>query len=305
MRRYIIGRCLQAVVCLIALSFIVFFVLRLTGDPASYMLSDTATQEDYDRIVAAYGFDRPLYVQYGIFLKDMFTGNFGNSLFMKRPVADILIARFPATLQLAGGAMALALVVGIPLGVYAAKKRGIVDLIARLIAALGQSLPPFWLGLMLILIFAVWLPVLPAGGRANITSMILPSVALSAWIMAGVLRITRSSMLDVLGTEYVKLARIKGLSEFVVVWKHAFRNALLPVITFAAMMGIAILAGAVVTETVFAWPGIGQLVIQSVTWRDFPLTQALVLIIAAAYIAMNLVIDIAYAYINPKIRYER
>lgn len=305
MRRYIIGRCLQGVVCLLALSFIVFLLLRLTGDPVSYMVSDTATQEDYDRIVAAYGFDRPLYVQYGIFLKNMLTGNFGTSLFMKQPVADILIARFPATLQLAAGAMTLALIVGIPLGVYAARKRGAVDLVARTIAALGQSLPLFWLGLMLILVFAVWLPVLPAGGRANITSMILPSVVLSLWIMAGIVRLTRSSMLDVLGTEYVKLARIKGLSEFRVVWKHAFRNAMLPVLTFTAMITVDLLAGAVVTETVFAWPGIGQLVIQSVTWRDFPLTQSLVLIIATAYIVINLIIDITYAYVNPKIRYAR
>ncbi len=202
--------------------------------------------------------------------------------------------------------MALSLLIALPCGVYAAVRRGrLLDLVVRTVAVLGQSMPAFWLGMMLILVFGLYLGVLPLGGRTGPTSVILPAITLGYFFVAGIARLTRSSMLDILDSEYVKLARIKGLSERTVIWKHAFKNALLPVVTYTSIMFVAMIGGAVVTETVFSWPGIGQLVIQAVNWRDFPLVQGIVLVIAVMYITANLAVDIIYAYLNPKIRYIR
>ena len=304
MLRYILGRILQALISIVVIASIVFFLSRLTGDPTTLLLSMESTQEDYDRLRHSLGLDQPVYVQYGIFMSDIAQGDFGKSIYMKRPVMEIIGARFPATIQLGVVAITWSVILGVLLGAYAAvKRKSRFDYFARLVAAFGQSMPSFWLGLMLILVFGVYAGVLPAGGKAGPESVILPAVTLGMFLLAGMTRMTRSSMLEVLDSEYIKLARIKGVSERTVIWKHAFRNALLPILTFAAVWFVAILAGSVAVETVFAWPGIGQLVIQSVVWRDFPLTQAIVIIFAAMYIVMNLLTDILYAYINPRIRY--
>lgn len=306
MQRYILQRFVQAIICLLAISVVVFGLVRLTGDPTMFFISESSTQEDYDRIHAQLGLDKPLYIQYGVFLSQVARGDFGHSIFMKRSVASIIAGRLPATLELSCTAMALSLLMALPLGVYAALRRGsLLDLVVRTVAVLGQSMPAFWLGMMLILVFGLYLGVLPLSGRTGPTSVILPAITLGYFFVAGIARLTRSSMLDILDSEYVKLARIKGLSERTVIWKHAFKNAMLPVVTYTSIMFVAMVGGAVVTETVFAWPGIGQLVIQAVSWRDFPLVQGIVLVIAVMYITANLAVDIIYAYLNPKIRYTR
>jgi len=269
------------------------------------MLGIGATEQDYIDLRAYLGLDKPVIVQFGIFLKNALHGDFGESIYLRKPVIEVMLSRLLATLQLGGAAIAWSIVLALPLGVYAAVKRGArFDVIARTIAVIYQAAPPFWLGLMLMLAFSSWLRILPPAGREEPLSIILPAITLGSWLFATILRLTRSSMLDVLDSEYVKLSRIKGLPEIVVVWKHAFRNAVLPVITFSTMMFISALAGAVTTETVFAWPGIGQLIIQAVGWRDFPLVQAIVIVIAAMYIGANLAVDVLYAYINPRIRYS-
>ena len=306
MQRYILQRFVQAIICLLVISVIVFGLVRLTGDPTFFFVSESSTQEDYDRIHAQLGLDKPLYIQYGVFLSQVARGDLGHSIFMKRSVTSIIAARLPATLELSCTAMALSLLIALPCGVYAAVRRGrLLDLVVRTVAVLGQSMPAFWLGMMLILVFGLYLGVLPLGGRTGPTSVILPAITLGYFFVAGIARITRSSMLDILDSEYVKLARIKGLSERTVIWKHAFKNALLPVVTYTSIMFVAMIGGAVVTETVFSWPGIGQLVIQAVNWRDFPLVQGIVLVIAVMFITVNLAVDIIYAYLNPKIRYTR
>lgn len=304
MQRYILGRALQAVFCLWAILTVVFFLSRLSGDPTYLLLGLEHTSAEYERMRVHLGLDQPLYVQYGLYISDMVRGDFGQSIHMRRPVVEILLARYPATLQIGALALVWSVLSGLFLGVYAAVKRGTrFDLAARFVAVFGQSVPNFWLGLMLILVFGLWLDILPPGGRAGPESMILPSITLGVLMLAGLTRITRSSMLDVLDSEYIRLARIKGVSERMVIWKHALKNAMLPVITFASVWYVTLLAGSVVTETVFAWPGIGQLAIQSIIWRDFPVTQAIVLIFAALYIIGGLIVDIIYAYINPRIRY--
>ena len=233
-------------------------------------------------------------------------GDFGKSTFLGRSAFAIAMSRLPATLELAGVAILICILLALPLGVYAAVNRGrFFDVGARIFAVLGQSLPSFWLGLMLMLVFAVWLGILPIAGRGGPLNIVLPAVTIGYYQVSGITRLLRSSMLDVLDSEYIKLARIKGLSERLVLWKHGFKNALIPVLTFAVIVFVHLLSGAVVTETVFAWPGIGRLVIQAVTWRDYPIVQAAVIIMAAMNIAANLGVDILYAYINPKVRYGK
>ncbi len=306
MQRYILARALQAVGCLLAVSIIVFIITRLTGDPTVLLLPVDATQEDHIRLIAHLGLDKPLYVQYLKFISHAVRGDFGNSLLVERAVTEIMMSRLPATIQLGAVAILISLIIALPLGVYAAvKKDSFFDLGARIFAVLGQSTPPFILGLMLILVFSVWLRILPAGGRGGLTNLLMPAVTLGYVVVAGIMRLMRSSMLDVLNSEYIKLARIKGLSEGAVIWKHAFKNALLPVLTFSIIVFVYVLTSAVVTETVFAWPGIGRLAIESVIARDFPVVQGVVLFMAALFITANFLVDILYAYLNPKIKYGK
>ncbi len=304
MQRYILRRLLQAIVSLFFVTIIVFILSRLAGSPVNVLMPPEATAADIARLTAKLGLDKPLYTQYWLYISSAVRGDFGQSVMSQRPVAELIFLRLPRSLQLAGLAAFVSLAIALPVGAYAAVKRGkVIDLLGRLFAVLGQALPSFVVGLMLIMVFAVWLEVLPAGGTGGPEHFILPAIGLGWYMAAGIMRLMRSSMLDALGTEYIKLARIKGVSEQVVVWKHAFKNALLPVLTYAAMMFVIILAGAVVIETVFSWPGVARLVIESVRKRDFPVVQAVVLLLAALYIGVNFMVDILYAYLNPKIRY--
>jgi peptide/nickel transport system permease protein len=284
---------------------IVFVLTRLSGNPVHLLLDVNATQRDVEILTRYLGLDKPLPVQYGIYVKNVALGDLGKSVLTRRPVTEHIWERLPATVELGFVAMFLSVLIGVPIGVYSAVRRGgMLDSGARVFAVLGQSLPPFWLGLMLILVFGVILGLLPAGGRGGIQHLLLPAFTLGYFTSAAIMRLTRSSMLEVLGTDYVKFARLKGLHEQVVLWKHGLKNALLPVVTFAVMLFVQFLGGAVVTETVFAWPGLGRLILESITTRDYPIVQAGVLVLSALYLTGNLLVDLLYSWLNPKIRHS-
>ena len=305
MHRYILGRLVQALVSLFVVSIVVFALVRLSGDPIQIMAPPEASQADIAAMRAHLGLDRPWPVQYWWFVTRALHGDFGQSIRFRRPAMDLILERYGATLELGGLAVLIVIAVAIPVGVYAAVARGSkLDYTARAFAALGQAVPPFWLGLLLVLIFGVLLHLLPTSGRGTPLHIVLPGITLGWFAVAGLMRLTRSSMLDVLGSEYVKLARIKGLPERLVIWKHAFKNAALPVVTFAALVFVALLNGSIITETVFSWPGLGLLVIEAVDSRDYPIVQGVVLCLSAMYIGVNLLVDVLYAYLNPKIRYS-
>lgn len=306
MQRYIIGRVLLGIACFLVVSLIVFILVRLTGNPVHMLLPDDATQEDIARLTAQLGLDKPMVAQYWMYIGQLLRGNFGDSLRAGVPALQLVLERFPATIQLGLTAMVFSLLIGLVVGMYSAYKFGSgLDIGGRVFAILGQSVPTFWLGIVLILVFSVFLGILPAGGQGDLKNLILPAISLGWYNAAGIMRLTRSSMIDVLGAEYIKLARLKGVPEQVVLWKHGFKNAVIPVLTFSALIMVVMLNGAVVIETVFAWPGVGRLVIQAISWRDFPVIQTAVLILSAFYITANLVVDITYAFLNPKIRYKK
>jgi peptide/nickel transport system permease protein len=304
-QRYIVGRLIQAVVSMFVVSMVVFALVRLSGDPIQIMAPPEATQKDIAAMRAHLGLDRAWPVQYWWFITRALHGDFGQSVRFRRPALDLILERYGATLELGGLAVLIVIVVALPVGVYSAVRRGSkLDYVARAFAALGQAVPPFWLGLLLVLVFGVLLHLLPTSGRGTPLHIILPGITLGWFAVAGLMRLTRSAMLDVLGSEYVKLARIKGLPERQVIWKHAFKNAALPVVTFAALLFVALLNGSIIIETVFGWPGLGLLVIEAVDSRDYPIVQAVVLFLSAMYIGVNLLVDVLYAYLNPKIRYS-
>jgi peptide/nickel transport system permease protein len=291
MARYLIGRVAQTVLSMLVVVSIVFVLTRLSGNPIYLLLDVNATQRDQEILTRHLGLDKPLVVQYGLYVANLVVGDFGNSIISRRPVVEHIWERLPATVELGFVAMFLSILIGVPLGMYSAVGRG------------GQSMPAFWLGLMLILFFGVVLGVLPAGGRGTVWHLILPAFTLGYFTSAAILRLTRSAMLEVLGSDYIKFARLKGLHEQVVLWKHGLRNALLPVVTFAVLLFVQFLGGAVVTETVFAWPGLGRLILESITTRDYPIVQAGVLVLSALYLTGNLFVDLLYSYLNPKIRH--
>lgn len=305
MHRYIIRRFVQSLAALLALSLLIFLMSRMTGDPTLLMLPDDATHEDVERLRDALGLNRSLPVQYWVFLSNAVQGNFGRSIRARMPVMDMLKERLLNSVKLAAVAFCAAILLAFPLGVIAAVKKGTVfDTMANMVAVLGQSLPQFWVGIVLIQIFAVrlgWLPVAGAGGVAH---YIMPAFTLGWFVVAGMMRLLRSSMLDVMESEFVKLARIKGLPSRTVIWKHALRNALIPVLTFGAIYLAGLITGAILVETVFAWPGVGQLIYQGIVFRDFPVVQAVVLLTAGIVIMVNLLVDITYAYIDPRIRFS-
>jgi peptide/nickel transport system permease protein len=304
MWRYLVGRLLQTVLSMLVVVSIVFVLTRLSGNPIFLLLDVNATQRDQEILARHLGLDKPLPVQYGLYVMNIAMGDFGHSIISRRPVVEHIWERLPATVELGFVAMFLSVLLGVPLGMYSAVRRGgAMDSGARVFAVLGQSLPTFWLGLMLILFFGVVLGVLPAGGRGTIWHLILPAFTLGYFTSAAILRLTRSAMLEVLGSDYIKFARLKGLHEQVVLWKHGLRNALLPVVTFAVLLFVQFLGGAVVTETVFAWPGLGRLILESITTRDYPIVQAGVLVLSALYLTGNLCVDLLYSYLNPRIRH--
>jgi peptide/nickel transport system permease protein len=303
MLRYLTGRLLQTLVSMLVVISIVFVLTRLSGNPIHLLLDVNATERDQEILTRHLGLDKPMLVQYAIYVRNIAAGDFGNSILTRRPVVEHLWERLPATVELGLCAMLLSVLIGVPLGMYAAVRRGRpMDTAARTFAVLGQSMPAFWLGLMLILLFGVVLGWLPAGGRGDLQHLILPAFTLGYFTSAAILRLTRSSMLEVLSSDYVKFARLKGLHEQVVLWKHGLKNALLPVITFAVLLFVQFLGGAVVTETVFAWPGLGRLILESVTTRDYPIVQAGVLVLSSLYLLGNLCVDLLYSYLNPRIR---
>lgn len=304
MQRYLVGRFLQAIISMLVVSMVVFVLARLTGDPIEIMMPAEASQEDIALMRAHLGLDRPWPEQYWKFVSHAVQGDFGRSVRFRRPALEVVAERYPATLELGGLAILVALALALPVGIYAAVHRGSpLDYLARGMAALGQAVPPFWLGLVLVLLFSVTLQWLPTSGRGTPAHILLPGVTLGWFAVAGLMRLTRSAMLDVLGTEYIKLARIKGLPERQVIWKHALKNAALPIVTFAALVFVTLLNGSIIVETVFGWPGVGSLVIEAVQFRDYPIVQTVVLCLSAMYISANLLVDILYAYLNPKIRY--
>ena len=305
MQRYLLRRFLMAIVTLVAVSLIIFIMSRAAGDPRHIYLDDYSTQEDWDQLTLNMGLDKPYYQQYGIFIKDALSGKFGESLSEGRPSMEIIVERFPATLQLGLAAFLFSVVLGVPLGILSAVKRGgVLDIIGKVLALVGQSAPVFWLGLMLMFLFAVQLEWLPPYGRQERTSIILPAVSLGWFYVAANLRLLRSAMLNVLDSEYVKLARAKGVSGRAVIWKHALRNALIPVLTFAGITLGGMVPGSLVVETVFAWPGLGQLAVKALIGVDYPLLQAVVVVFTLMYVICALMVDVMYAYIAPRLRYS-
>ena len=305
MNRYIMVRGFQALITLWILSIAVFLSVHLTGDPALYLLGSESTEADYEQLKKNLGLDRPLPVQYWGFLKRAAVADFGRSPILGRPARDVLLERFPATLQLAGVAMLLTVIVGVPLGILSAIKRGsILDTVGKFFAILGIATPNFWIAIMLVLLFGAILGWLPTYGRGGWQHFILPAFVLGWAGMAGMVRLGRSSMLEVLDSEYVKFARIKGLPEKIVILKHALKNALIPLLTFGGLTLAGLLNGSVAVEVVFAWPGIGRLMLEGISRRDFPVVQATVLASGFFYILTALVVDILYAYVNPRIRYD-
>ena len=306
MRRYIIRRLGYSVVSLVLLSLTIFFFVRVTGDPAVLLVEPGASKADLDQIRQQFGLDRPLFVQYGHFVSALVRGDFGQSFYYRTPVLELYLSRLPNSLMLAAAAMALSLLIGIPSGILAAVNvNGWWDRVGKIFSLLGLSLPSFWVGLVMILFFSVYLGWLPSSGAGTISHLIMPAFALGWFFAAAHMRMTRSSMLEVMGSEYVKLARLKGLPERMVITKHAFKNALIPVLTLAGINLVIMVNVAVVVETVFAWPGIGRLLYEGVAFRDFPVVQATVLLGGVMIVVVNLLVDILYAVIDPRIRLER
>jgi peptide/nickel transport system permease protein len=306
MQRYIAIRVLQSLLALWVMSLIVFSLARITGNPMDAMLPLEADAEEYARLEKHWGLDRPLHVQYLTFLGNAVRGDFGMSWKWQGHTAmGLVLERLPATLELAGVALAISVLLALPIGVLSAVMKDTpIDSFGKTVALLGQSLPAFWLGIILMWIFAVTLGWLPTSGRGGIERLILPAVSLGWFQVAVVMRLVRSSMLDVLDSEFVKLTRIKGLSEWKVVWKHCLRNAAIVPLTYFAINASVLVTGSVVIESVFAWPGTGLLAVDAVRARDFQVVQAIVIVFAAVFLAANLLVDILYAYIDPRIRYQ-
>jgi len=315
MRKFIIRRFLFLIVAIFAATLIVFSLSRFQGDPRNVMLNvGYVSPEQWEAWGESFHLDKPVIVQYLIWIgKGIFQGDFGTSLKTSKPVMEMVLGFAPASLQLGLSATLFVLLTGIPLGVLSAVKRGTIwDVVGRTFAVFGQALPPFWLGIMLILIFSVNLGWLPSGTRGHdaenwygrIQYFVMPAVTLGWLASAGLMRLVRSSMLEVLDSEYVKLARAKGVGNNAVIWKHAFKNSLIPPLTFSALILVGFIGGTVVTETVFAWPGLGQMTFTAIINNDFPLMTGAVLVFTLVYVFAVFIIDVLYAFIDPRIRYS-
>jgi peptide/nickel transport system permease protein len=306
MGRFLLRRLLLMLLTLLAISALVFSLVRLQGDPRFLLMDPLASisEEQWENMGRKLGLDKPLIYQYGVFLGQLARGDLGRSIFQRKPVIKVIRDKLPATLQLALSGLVFGLAMGIPLGVLSAVKRGTVwDYAGRFFALVGQAVPSFWIGIMLIFFFGVQLGWLPTARKGDLSSFILPSVTIGWFAGAGLLRLVRSSMLDVLDSEFVKLAKAKGVTSNAVIWKHAFRNALIPPLTFGALVIAGLVTGSIVVETVFAWPGIGLLAVSSVYNSDYPLTQGIVLVFTTVYVIMAFVVDVLYALVDPRIRY--
>lgn len=306
MTRFIVKRLGYAFVSLFILSVTIFGLMRVTGDPVLLLASPEASEADLTALRHEFGLDRPWHIQYVQFMANAIQGNFGVSLYYRVPAGELYWQRLPASVELALASMIISLLMGLSVGILSAVYVDRWwDRVGKIIGLLGLSIPSFWLGLMLILFLSVFLGWLPTSGRGSPSHLIMPAIALSGFFTAAHMRLTRSSMLDVLGSEYIKLARLKGLPETWVIVKHAFKNALIPVLTLAGINLVLMINVAVIVETVFAWPGIGRLLYEGIEFRDFPVVQTCVLLGGVMIIAVNLLVDVLYAYIDPRIRYEK
>jgi peptide/nickel transport system permease protein len=305
MQRYIVSRLAQLVLTIFVVSLVVFFMVRLKGDPVTIMAPPTYNEEQVARLRQAWGFDKPLWEQYLVFLRKAVTGDFGISLQHRIPAMTLVVERLKWTYVLAGTSALLALVISIPLGVLSAIKRNsIIDLIATVLATLGTAMPGFWFGLMLILVFSVRFRLLPAYGAEGVDSIIMPALALGTGMAARISRLTRSSMLETLAADYIRTAYSKGLQSRVVILRHALRNALIPVVTAFGLQLGWVLGGSVVVESVFSWPGLGRLMIESIHIRDITIVQAGLLFFAGSFVLINLVVDILYTFLDPRVSYD-
>ena len=303
MKVYLLRRFLQSLLVLLGVSFVVFGILFLTGDPALVLLPPDASAEDVEKFRESMGFNDPFFVQYGRFLLGALRGDFGQSVRHGEPAFDLVMERMPATFELAGAALAIALCLAIPAGIVSAVRRNsVLDYISTVVALLGQSMPTFWLGIMLILLFSVQLNLLPSSGRGEWRHMLLPAITLGLFTTARITRLTRSGMLEVLSQDYIRTARAKGVGNPPVVWKHALKNAAIPIVTIVGIELGTLLGGSVITETIFAWPGVGRLSVQAIYNRDYPVVQAAVFTLSATFVLVNLVVDVLYTYLDPRIR---
>ena len=303
MRIYLTRRLLQSLIVLLGVSFVVFGILFLTGDPALVLLPPESTVEDIQKFREAMGFNDPFLVQYGRFLAGALRGNFGQSIRHGEPAFHLVVERMPATFQLAGAALAVALALAIPAGIISAVRRNsVLDYVSTVVALLGQSMPTFWLGIMLILVFSVQLNLLPSSGRGSFAHLVLPAITLGLFTTARITRLTRSGMLEVLNQDYIRTARAKGVGDPPVVWKHALKNAAIPIVTIVGIELGTLLGGSVITETIFAWPGVGRLSVQAIYNRDYPVVQAAVFLLATTFVLVNLFVDMVYTYLDPRIR---
>jgi peptide/nickel transport system permease protein len=305
MKRYFVRYLLQIIPVLLIISLIVFTLVYMAGDPVALMLPDSATPEQIAALRDALGLNQPFFVQYWIFLKNMFMGDFGESFRYNQDALTLVLERFPASLQVGLLAMVIAVSISIPLGIWSAtKQNSVIDLFITGTSVLGKAMPNFWKGLMLVLIFSVMIPIFPVSGSGSFMHMILPAITLGGGTAAEMTRLVRSNMLEALGQDYVRTAKSKGLKDSVVIYRHAFKNCLIPVITILTVQLPFLIGGSLITETVFAWPGIGQLLVQAVNARDMAIVQAGVFIIALFVIVMNMLGDILYRLVDPRIKYD-
>jgi ABC-type dipeptide/oligopeptide/nickel transport system permease component len=304
MQRYFLSKVGQSVVLLFGVVLLVFVMVRITGDPATLMMPREASPEDIETFREAMGFNRPVLVQFADFFSRAIVGDFGNSLHFKTPAMPMVLERLPATVQLAAVGLLMAVVVGIPLGLVGGFNPGsAIDNLGRFLALLGQSIPNFWLALILILFFAVRLGLFPSFGRDELRSVVLPSFVLGLPVMGQIVRLTRSAVLEIRGEDYIRTARSKGLEPRVIYTKHVLRNVAIPLVSVIGVQFGYMLGGSIYIETIFSWPGMGQLLEQSIGWRDFPLVQSIAVFTSLVVLALNLLTDVAYAVIDPRIRY--
>jgi len=304
---YIARRVFQAVFVIIGVTLLAFFIMFLTGDPTYLLLGDVRgmTQVEIEAFRHEMGFDRPVAIQYWDYMKNAIRGDLGKSYYHRVPNMELILERMPATLQLALTGQALAILIAVPLGVYAAVHRNtIADHLTMVGALLGQSVPVFWLGLLMILLFSVELRWFPVSGYGTLRHLVLPAITLGAFSMARIARLTRSTLLEVLSEDYINTARAKGLSERVVIYKHALRNAMIPVVTIIGLSMGMLLGGAVITESIFAWPGVGRMILTAIQTKDLPLVQSSVIVLSSGFVGINLLVDIMYGFLDPRIRYD-
>ena len=306
MTRYVIIRILQALIALIGIIILVFILVRLSGDPMDLIRTPTSTEEEIARLKEYFGLDKSYPEQLWIYLSSLFRGDFGTSIIKRQPVIDMIKAALPNTIKMGLPSFIIAMSLALVLGVLAATKRdSLLDNGVKLLAVLGQALPGFWVAVMLVLLFSVKLRLLPVAGMGTLKHYVLPVGTMVFFMLPGMMRLVRSSMLDVLDSEYLKLARIYGLPDRKIIWKHALRNALIAPLTSAGMLFASLITGAVITEIIFNWPGMGRLAVEAVQARDFPVVQAITIIVASMVLGMNILVDITYAIVDPQIRFQK